>query len=447
MKEFMTKKELRNYKKNYIMKDGMKNGPSIILSKHMERPIYSKELLGNNNILLIGDRKNKAAESLVLANLLQMNGSYIALDTTKNLISKAAPALLKHGYNVKVLNLLDTSCTNSYNPFAYFYEEADITEFINTLLEASENLPDKLFENSLKILLSACILYVKDHCKEKNMDYVLQMLRQTVMDEAAEKTAIDMAFEKLPKESMARKYYTAFMQSASPDTKKTIIQKSIILLSAFDKERSPFLNQEDEFSLKEMAKKRTVIFIHPQKEPGAYDSIVNLFLCQIMNTLYRDAANIEKKYHLTFMMHQFYRLNKLTCFTSRLFTLRNHNSSAIVAIETLQEFKTHVGSNIPNWINLMDSFSTRICLGTKDQETQEIIINKLLLAKKDYSDAEIEEIQNLDGDRCVVLCQNLKPVFDKTYPVKKHPLYYLSEYPVSRKTYKEFLASFESRKE
>ena len=107
----MNKQEFNEYKQKEMFKDGVKLGPSMILSKSLERPMYAKHV-GNENVLVIGGAGSGKTKSVIIPNLLQMTGSYVVHDPGGELYYQVGDVLREYGYDVKVF---DSSLINTSN--------------------------------------------------------------------------------------------------------------------------------------------------------------------------------------------------------------------------------------------------------------------------------------------------------------------------------------------
>jgi hypothetical protein len=84
--------------------------------KHSHGSFYSPH---NLNECVIGGSGAGKSFRKIQPDIMQMYGSLILTDPKGELYRNCAKFLTKHGYKVKVLNLLDIKYTDKYNPFAY----------------------------------------------------------------------------------------------------------------------------------------------------------------------------------------------------------------------------------------------------------------------------------------------------------------------------------------
>lgn len=88
----------------------------------------------NNNMLVIGPSGAGKTRNVLKPNLLQMNASYIVLDTKGTLCCEVGPVLAAHGYRVQRLNFADLDDTATmpkdveqcgYNPLNHIRRTKD----------------------------------------------------------------------------------------------------------------------------------------------------------------------------------------------------------------------------------------------------------------------------------------------------------------------------------
>lgn len=72
---------------------------------------------------------------MVKPNLLTMTSSFIVTDPKGEIVRCCGGVLKRHGYRVRVLNLVEMSQSNGYNPFRYIRSETDIIKLVTNLIQ------------------------------------------------------------------------------------------------------------------------------------------------------------------------------------------------------------------------------------------------------------------------------------------------------------------------
>ena len=89
---------------------------STILAKDRTLSCDTRQTGLNNNALMIGPSGAGKTRNVLKPNLLQMNASYIVLDTKGTLCREVGPVLAAHGYRVQCLNFADLNTVPALAP-------------------------------------------------------------------------------------------------------------------------------------------------------------------------------------------------------------------------------------------------------------------------------------------------------------------------------------------
>lgn len=145
---FMSKKELQEYKDTYIKPDPPKpeerdwESPNIIMGNTMRRPVNSRMMKGNNNVLIVGSAGTGKSRFYIKPNVLQMNSSYVITDPSGEIVYSLGKVLQDHGYKIKIFNISDMKHSNCYNPLHYIRDEAGVNSVIDCFINNTTNGKD-----------------------------------------------------------------------------------------------------------------------------------------------------------------------------------------------------------------------------------------------------------------------------------------------------------------
>ena len=91
-------------------------------------------------------------------NAYQMLGSYIFTDPKGELYDGTAGYLKEHGYDIKVLNLVNPANSDEYNPLMHVSSELDVDVIANTVVkgQASESKSDPYWDDMAEIGRASC---------------------------------------------------------------------------------------------------------------------------------------------------------------------------------------------------------------------------------------------------------------------------------------------------
>ena len=133
-------------------------------------------------------------------------------------------ALLKNGYQIRVLNTINFRKSMKYNPFAYIHSEKDILKLVTALIANTKGegkAGDEFWTKAETLLYTALIGYIHYEApeEEQNFNTLLEMLNSMEVREDDEdfENAVDIMFKKLEKkdpEHFAVRQYKKFKMAA-----------------------------------------------------------------------------------------------------------------------------------------------------------------------------------------------------------------------------------------
>ena len=298
---FMTEKDMKNYNDKFISPEPPKDekhkydpSPNMIMSHNFRRPVNSRKLIGNNNVLVEGAAGTGKSRFVIKPNILQLNCSYVITDPSGEMISATGTMLKEAGYEIKIFNISDMQHSNCYNPLHYIRNEAGVSMLVdclikNTTSEQSKS-GDQFFTNAEKLLYCACIFYLKDHCtnvQAKNFPSIMTLINASKVNEnnPNEASDLDKLFETVPRTSLAHKYYKAFKQ-ASGKTLKSIIISCVTRLQPFLTPQVVNLTKKDTLELDKMGDRKTALFIITPQADRTYSFLASMLYSQAFETWY-----------------------------------------------------------------------------------------------------------------------------------------------------------------
>lgn len=186
-----------------------------IISKNIFLSPDDKKTRISNHILAIGGPASGKTRCVVLPNLMRAYGSYIVMDPYGDLYKESYQKLKEDGYNIKVLDLINPSTSEHYNPLLYIKDETDVRKLVNCLLENTiidDNPNDLFWINSEETLLCAIILYLINYVPKKELTFST-VLKYTSLLGKNEKEFEGMIENKLEKDSknIVNHYYNKYL--------------------------------------------------------------------------------------------------------------------------------------------------------------------------------------------------------------------------------------------
>lgn len=166
---------------------------STILAKDRTLSCDTRQTGLNNNALVIGPSGAGKTRNVLKPNLLQMNASYIVLDTKGMLCREVGPVLAAHGYRVQCLNFADLNTVPAlapgiercgYNPLRHIRRKAngrpnqqDILSVAKAICPIEDN-NQPFWDHAAANLLSCLIAYVTEQlpADERTISSVIKLI-------------------------------------------------------------------------------------------------------------------------------------------------------------------------------------------------------------------------------------------------------------------------------
>ena len=456
---FMTPKQMKEYNQKYIDHEPTNEdepSPNMIMSDSFYRPINSRTIIGNNNVLVVGSAGTGKSRFFIKPNVLQMNASYVITDPSGEMIFSMGDTLQKHGYKIKIFNISDMAHSNCYNPLEYIRNEAGVSMLIECFIRNTTgkgNKGDEFFTNAEKLLYSACIFYLLDFCRDesnKNFSSVLNLVNASQVDEnnPSTKSPLDIIFESLPQDSIAWKYYKAFKQAAGK-TLKSIIISCVTRLQPFMTPQVINLTKTDNLELDKIGDEKTALFIITPQADKTYSFLASMLYSQLFETLYfkgeqqkANGGSEQMVIPVRCLMDEFANIGEVPEFPSKLSTMRKYNISAAVILQDLSQIESLYEKD---WRNLVGNCSSIVMLGATEQNTLKYfsdMLGEMTITDKSRGQSHggktgsnknfqqksrkvmtEEELRRLPEKECIVYTQNMRPVRDLKYRLEHHPRY------------------------
>ena len=171
---------------------------TTLLAKGIALSLNDRKTARNSNVLTVGGAGTGKSRYHIKPNLLQANANYVVNDPSGELIKTTANCLISHGYEIKVLNLIEVKKSSHYNPFHYIRDELSIMSMINCLIEnttpPNERGGDPFWVKAETNILLAVCFYLWQHrpVEDQNFATVMELLRMAEIQETNENHMSDL---------------------------------------------------------------------------------------------------------------------------------------------------------------------------------------------------------------------------------------------------------------
>lgn len=426
-----------------------------ILTQHVRMGINEYKHNRNLNTLVIGGSGAGKTRGYALPNIMQTNSSFIVTDAKGEIIRTVGNLLVREGYEIKVLDLINFHNSDRYNPFRYIKEEKDVIKLINNLIRnttpkgASSSEP--FWEKSETALLQALMFYLlmEAPLEEQNFGMVMTMLEYAGASEDNEQylSPLDllfMALEETKPNSIALRQYQVFKQAAGK-TAKSILVSVAVRLAAFNLEQIRDMTNEDELDIASIGEKKTALFAIVPDNDTSFNFLIGLCYTQIFQTLYYEADHKHKgrlPVPVHFMLDEFPNISIPEEFDKCIATMRSRGISASIIIQNLAQLKSMFKGDRDMWENILGNCDSLLYLGGNETSTHDVIskmLGKATIDTRSYGHSrgrngnystntqiigrelllpnEVREIDNAYG---VLFIRGAKPVWDKKFKLETH---------------------------
>lgn len=385
--------------------------------------------------------------------IMNANTSFVVLDPKGELLRDTGHLLKEHGYDIKVLDLINMEKSHCYNPFVYLQSDDDIQRlttnlFKNTTPKGSQT-QDPFWDQTAAMLLKAlvCYLHYEAPPDEQNFPMVMEMIRAGDVKENNEDylSVLDELFERLEAknpEHIALKYYKSY-HSGSGKTLKSIQITLISRLEKFNLDSLASITQNDEMELWSLGERKTAIYAVIPDNDSSFNFIVGMLYTQLFQQLYYQADVVHGgrlPVHVHFVMDEFANVALPDEFDKLLATMRSREISVSIIIQNLAQLKALFEKQ---WESIVGNCDEFIYLGGNEQSTHEYVsklLGKETIDMNTYGQSRgrngsystnwqlagrelmtPDEVRMLDNQYALLFIRGERPVQDFKYDILKHP--------------------------
>lgn len=403
----------------------------------------------NKNILVVGGSGAGKTACYIKPNIMQCLGSYIITDPKGELYKETSKFLKQEGYDVKTFNLVNPTYSDFYNPISNICSDQDVDTLAHILVTGANKEggggDDPFWNDTAKMLISATIYYVLSvlPLEQQNIGSCLNIIRQGGSDSSIfEKLFID----DLKPEHPGRKQYESF-KTAADKTMQSIVISSISKMRVFDMPAIQRITSSNSIDFRNVAKKKTVIYVITSAAESTYDFVSTMFFSQMFSILYKQADDYGSRLpnQVYFLLDEFANIGQIPDFQKKLSTTRSLGISISIIVQSLDQLESLYKES---YENILGNCDTQLLLGTNSQKTAEYFSKSLgqttikieqKSISKDKDEAKkqgvsistqrqardlmtVDEIRRLDNNKEIIMVRGLKPIMaNKAWYYKYHP--------------------------
>lgn len=430
-------------------------GQNLILTQHFQISVDGHKHQHNTHVLVIGGSGAGKSRSYAIPNVLTCGDSSMMIcDPKGEILRKTGNALVAHGFEVRVFDLIDPDTSFCYDPLAYVRDDKDVLRLIETLIQSttppnSQNT-DPFWTKSETALLQALVLYLMHYAppEEQNFATVMEMIAAAEVKEEDEEyeSPLDILFSRLEMrdpDSIALKQYRVFKMGAGKTLKSILISVGV-RLAAFNLPQIARLTCADEIHLEQMGEKRIALFCCIPDSDKSLNYLVGMLIGQLIQTLYYEA---DRKYKGRLPVPVHLLIDEAPNialptdnFLPWLATMRSRNIFCSYIAQNMAQLKGQFKDQWESLVGLCDEF---VFLGGNEKETHKYVSE--LMGKEtldtqtfgktrgrsgsystNYQQAGRElltpdEVRMLDHHKAILFVRGEMPMLDDKYDLMRHP--------------------------
>ena len=440
----------RQIRKKYAEKV---SGQNLILTQNVRIGLDGRKHRRNLNVLVVGGSGAGKTRFYAKPNVMQANTSYVVLDPKGEILRDTGYLLEQQGYDIKVLDLIDTSRSHGFNPFVYLRDDKDVLRLVSNLIRnttpkgAQSN--DPFWERAETALLEALILYLANEAppEEQNFPMVMEMINAAEVKEEDEEYAsvLDELFERLAMrdpEHLAVKQYHIFKLAAGKTAKSILISLGV-RLEKFNLPQIASVVNHDELDIPSLGERKTALFAIIPDSDSSLNFIIGMMYSSIFQELYYIADHVyggRLPVHVHCVMDEFANIALPDEFDKLLATMRSREFSVSIIIQNIAQLKALFEKQWESIIGNCDEF---LYLGGNEDSTHELVSKKLGKTTIDtntygqskgrngnystnwqISGRELytpDEVRMLDNRYALLFIRGERAIQDEKYDILRHP--------------------------
>ena len=428
----------------------------LMMSNRPKNPAHAR----NKNVLIVGGSGSGKTRFWLKPNLLQMHSSYVVTDPKGSIAVECGNALLKYHYQIKIFNTINFKKSMHYNPFAYIHSEKDILKLVTTLIANTKGdgkAGDEFWTKAETLLYCALIGYIHYEApmEEQNFSTLIEFLNAMEVREDDEdfQNPVDLMFEALAKKNpnhFAVRQYAKYRLAAGK-TAKSILISCGARLAPFDIQEVRDITAYDELQLDTIGDRKTALFLIMSDTDSTFNFLISMIYTQLFNLLCEKADDVyggRLPVHVRCLIDEAANIGQIPNLEKLVATIRSREISACLVLQAQSQLKAIYKDNCDTIIGNMDS---RIFLGGSEPTTlkelnqalgKETIdtyntgesrgretSHSLNYQKLGKDLASVDELEVLDGSKCILRLRGVRPFMSDKYDLTQHPNYkYTADY-------------------
>lgn len=339
----------------------------------------------NNNDMIIGSAGSGKTGGYVIPNLQNIEGSMIVSDTKGQLVKLFKDDLIKRGYKVHTLDLVDPERSCAFNPLAHIrrdkngrYREQDVLT-LATMLSPVRTINDPFWDNAAMAQIAFYIAYSLDALppEEQNLASICR-LHGMFCQPGGRNFFLKWALQN-PDKFAAKKFMHINAVSESEKTSGCINEFVTLALDSFNfREAEALFGNSKSIDLAALGREKTVLFLNVSDTDTTFDKIVNIIYAQALHVLCTEADNRpggRLKVPVRIIMDDFAASARIPGFDKVISVIRSRDISVSLVLQSLTQLESMYSK--PTALTIINNCDHLIYLGCQDLDTANFIAHHI----------------------------------------------------------------------
>ena len=356
----------------------------------------------NNNDLIIGGSGSGKTGGYVVPNLENLSGSMVVIDTKHALERTMRAKLERKGFEVHVLDFVDSLESEGYNPLRNVRWNSHTDSFsdldISTIAHAiapqdvgnSDPFWNRAAEQWVEAVIALTLEAVDDH--EVTMLDVLDM--SDYLQSKDGQAWLNEWRDHFPESVGARRVLAALQSAPAEKTWQSVMMIAKDMLHPFSlSERHALLGENGTIDLGALGERPSVLFVNVSDSDRSANALLNVFYIQLFHELIRKAdasKNGRLRVPVRIILDDFAASARIDDFDKIISVIRSREISVSVVLQSLSQLQAAYGPAKANTI--INNCDHIIYLGGNDLETA-----TYLSARMDWTRQHVLELPRTDA--------------------------------------------------
>lgn len=368
-----------------------------ILSRNVRLTLLEKkapQFDRNKNLVVIGGSGSGKTFRFVKPNLIQLNCSNIVVDPKDHLAEKTGRLFLEHSYQVKILDLVNMTNSDGFNPFRYVETENDLNRMLTVYFNNTKgngSRSDPFWDEASMTLVRAISSYLVDFynppgstkeeadSRRKRGRYpafseIGKLIKLLSKGENQDKSVLEVMFENYAKtygtENFTMRNWADF-QNYKDKTLDSVIAVTTAKFALFNIQSVIDLTKRDTLDLKTWGMQKTMVYLVIPDNDTTFRFLSALFFSTVFSTLTRQ-ADVDFKgqlpIHVRSYLDEFANVGEIPDFAEQTSTVRSRNMSLVPILQNIAQLQG-LYKEKEAWKTILGNCDSLLYLGGNDEET------------------------------------------------------------------------------